>query len=57
MIKEEDRQLVVDMVKNLLQDRPMDPVPYMYSYIQQIGQGIEKPVCVTNNEIAAVKNY
>lgn len=55
MIKEQDRQLVVEMVKNLLTERPNDPVPYMYAYLKQTKLGIT-PQCTSNNEIAAIKN-
>lgn len=43
------------MVKNLLTDRPNDPVPYMYAYLKQTKLGIT-PQCPTNNDIAVVKN-
>ena len=38
--EEEDRALIVALVKQLLYERPSDPVPFMYSYLKQVSEGV-----------------
>ena len=48
--------MIVKLVKQLLQDRPSDVVPFMYSFLKQINEGIEDPVMPTNLQVAEIKN-
>jgi len=34
LTEEEDRALIVALVKQLLYERPSDPVPFMYAYLK-----------------------
>ena len=54
--EEEDRALIVALVKQLLYERPSDPVPFMYSYLKQVSEGVQQPVMPTNLEVAEMKN-
>ena len=56
LVKEEDRQVITQLVKKLLHDKPSDAIPFMYSYLKQAGAGIEQPVTPTNIEVAEMKN-
>lgn len=51
-----DRKVVVNLIIQMLREKPADPVPFMYSYLKQIHQGVENPVCPTNKQIAEIKN-
>ena len=51
-----DRDMMVQMVKQLLTLKPQDPVPFIYSFLKQKQQGIETPEMPTNLEVAEVKN-
>jgi len=55
-VKEDDRLVIVNLVKQLLHEKPADPIPFMYSYLKQISEGIENPVTPTNGEVAEAKN-
>ena len=55
-LSERDRQVVVNLITQLLREKPSDPVPFMYSYLKQVKKGIADPVCPTNKQIAEVKN-
>jgi hypothetical protein len=33
-LSERDRQVVVNLITQLLKDKPSDPVPFMYSYLK-----------------------
>jgi len=56
IMQEQDRELVVQMVKQLLRERPNDVVPFMYSFLKQKNQGVANPKCTTNNQVAEIKN-
>lgn len=43
-------------MKQLLQDKPSDPVPYIYSFLKQKSEGAENPVTPSNREVAEAKN-
>ena len=49
---------MVRLVTSLLTSKPNDPVPHIYSYLQEIKKGVEpnqiKPI--TDNELAELKN-
>ena len=34
LVREEDRIVIVNLVKQLLKEKPSDPVPFMYSYLK-----------------------
>ena len=55
-MKEEDRQAIVSLVKHLLQQKPQDPIPFIYSYLKQVSKGVANPVTPTNLEVAEMKN-
>ncbi len=44
------------MVSNTLQDKPRDPVPYIYSYLMELSKNKEKPCPVKDTEIQEIKN-
>ena len=48
--------MIVNLVKQLLKEKPSDPVPFMYSYLKQYSEGIEKPITPSNLEVAETKN-
>ena len=52
----EDKQLLVNMVRQLLTERPSDPVPFIYSFMKETQQGVANPRGVTNNEVSQIKN-
>ena len=56
MVKEEDRLVIVALVKQLLHEKPSDPIPFMYSYLKQISEGTEKPITPANHEVSEMKN-
>lgn len=44
------------MVKQLLREKPNDVVPFMYSFLKQKAEGVDKPVTPTNHQVAEIKN-
>ena len=56
LVKEEDRQVITMLVKQLLHEKPSDAIPFMYSYLKQAAEGVTKPVTPTNIEVAEMKN-
>lgn len=50
--------MFVKMVATMLSKKPSDPVPYIYSYLQELQKGIpEKDVKpITDNELNEVRN-
>jgi len=48
--------VIVKLVKQLLHDRPSDVVPFMYSFLKQINEGVESPVMPSNIQVAEIKN-
>mmetsp|Transcript_34782 Transcript_34782/g.45775 ORF Transcript_34782/g.45775 Transcript_34782/m.45775 type:complete len:142 (+) Transcript_34782:16-441(+) len=56
LVREEDRLMIVSLVKQLLQQKPQDPIPFIYSYLKQKSEGIETPQLPTNLEVAEMKN-
>lgn len=56
LVKEEDKIVIVQLVKQLLSEKPSDPIPFMYSYLKQISEGVEKPITPKNHEVAEMKN-
>ena len=56
LVREEDRLVIVKLVKQLLSEKPSDPIPFMYSYLKQISEGVDRPVTPTNLEVAETKN-
>jgi len=56
LVKEEDRLVIVSLVKQLLQEKPSDPIPFMYAYLKQKAAGVETPTTPTNLEVAEMKN-
>lgn len=57
-VEEKSRQMIVKMVTCMLSKRPADPLPYIYSYLQEIHKGVaEKDVKpITDNELNEVRN-
>ena len=55
-VSDTDRAIIVSMVTRLLKDKPQDPIPFMYSFLQQKRDGIAKPDMATNGEVANMKN-
>lgn len=51
-----DRQIFVQLVIQLLNRKPTDPVPFVYSYLKQLGDGVAEPVMPTNLDVAEIKN-
>lgn len=49
------KEILVEMVTALLVDKPKDPVPYMYSYFQDLASG-KKPKPLTDNELNELRN-
>ena len=56
LVKEEDRLVIVKLVKQLLSEKPSDPIPFMYSYLKQVSEGVETPTTPANHEVAEMKN-
>ena len=56
LVREEDRLVIVKLVKQLLSEKPSDPIPFMYSYLKQVNQGIDTPITPANHEVAEMKN-
>ena len=56
IVKEEERQVIVKLVKQLLSEKPSDPIPFMYSYLKQVSEGVDAPITPKNNEVAEMKN-
>lgn len=56
LVREEDRLVIVKLVKQLLSEKPSDPIPFMYSYLKQVNQGIDPPITPANHEVAEMKN-
>ena len=58
MVSKETKDIMVRLVTSLLTSKPNDPVPHIYSYLQEIQKGVEpnqiKPI--TYNELAELKN-
>jgi hypothetical protein len=58
MVSKETKDIMVRLVTSLLTSKPNDPVPHIYSYLQEIHKGVEpsqiKPI--TDNELAELKN-
>ena len=40
VVEEEDRIIIVNLVKSLVKEKPSDPVPFMYTYLKQIAEGV-----------------
>jgi len=40
LVKEEDRLVIVALVKQLLHEKPSDPITFMYSYLKQVSEGV-----------------
>lgn len=51
-----ERKVIVKLVKQLLHDRPSDVVPFMYSFLKQVNEGVADPVMPTNLQVAEIKN-
>ena len=43
-------------MKQLLSEKPSDPIPFMYSYLKQVSEGVETPITPQNHEVAEMKN-
>jgi len=56
MVKEVDRDMIIKLVKTLLQQKPHDPIPFMYTFLKQKRDGVETPQLPTNLEVAQMKN-
>jgi len=56
LVREDDRLVIVSLVKQLLSEKPSDPIPFMYSYLKQISEGVQKPITPANHEVAEMKN-
>jgi len=58
MVSRETKDIMVRLVTSLLTSKPNDPVPHIYSYLQEIQRGVDpgqiKPI--TDNELAELKN-
>jgi len=44
------------MVKSLLSEKPVDPIPYMYAYLSQHNAGNSNPTGINNNQVNEIKN-
>ena len=40
------------LVKNLLNEKPADPVPFIYNFLAQVKAGVKEPVPITNIEVS-----
>jgi len=49
---------MVRLVTSLLTAKPNDPVPHIYSYLQEIQKGVDpnEVKAITDNELAELKN-
>ena len=49
---------MVRLVTSLLTHKPNDPVPHIYSYLQEIKKGVDPSQikAITDNELAELKN-
>ena len=56
VVNEDNRLMIVELVKQLVKEKPSDPVPFMYAYLKQISQGVHEPVLPTNLQVAEMKN-
>jgi hypothetical protein len=58
VVSKETKEIMVKLVTSLLTLKPMDPVPHIYSYLQEIQKGVEpgdiKPI--TDNELNELRN-
>jgi hypothetical protein len=52
----EDYALVNQMVVSLLNEKPADPVPFIYNFLAQKKAGVANPVPLTNIEVQQIKN-
>ena len=48
--------MIVTLVKQLLQQKPQDPIPFIYSYLKQKNEGVSEPIMPTNKEVSEMKN-
>jgi hypothetical protein len=57
-VSQETKMIMVKLVTSLLTSKPNDPVPHIYSYLQEIKKGVEpsaiKPI--TDNELNELRN-
>ena len=58
IVSKETKEIMVKLVTSLLTAKPMDPVPHIYSYLQEIKKGVDpneiKPI--TDNELNELRN-
>ena len=55
-LSEQETKIIVRMVTALLDARPSDPIPCMYSFLKQVQSGIKKPKVITVNEVNTIIN-
>ena len=39
-----------------MSEKPSDPIPFMYSYLKQVSEGVDPPITPANHEVAEMKN-
>ena len=49
---------MIRLVTSLLANKPHDPVPHIYSYLQEVQKGVdpEHIIPITDNELNEIKN-
>lgn len=58
LVNQETKEIMVKLVTSLLTARPTDPVPHIYSYLQEIQKGVppNEIMPITENEINELRN-
>ena len=55
-LSEQETKIIVRMVTALLDARPSDPIPCMYSFLKQVQNGVKKPKVISVNEVNTIIN-
>jgi hypothetical protein len=58
LVSRETKEIMVKLVTSLLTHKPSDPVPHIYSYLQEIKKGgvIGEIVAINDNELNELRN-
>lgn len=58
LVNKETKEVMVKLVTSLLTHKPSDPVPHIYSFLNEIKRGIplSEVAAITDNELNELKN-
>ena len=58
LVSKETKEIMVKLVTSLLTNKPKDPVPHIYSYLNEIQKGTDTSQiqAITDNELNELKN-